>query len=154
MTTQEKYDALISKEVSPALERAKERKKNRKRLRESQAIAIKVLNKLDELGWTQKRLASELGVSPQQVTKIVSGKANLTLQTQTQLQDILNIPILATWYEDAIEKLFSKSFTKKVPYEPPKAVSISYTINQMTHVESLTKKVSTNEVDIIFDPAA
>ncbi len=111
MTRKEKYDALISKDISPALERAKERKKNRSRLRESQAIAMKVLMELDNRGWTKKKLATEMGVTPQQVSKIVSGKENLTLHTQTQLQDILNIPILGTWYEQAIGQII-ESFNK------------------------------------------
>ena len=51
-------------------------------LRESQNIAIKVLRKLDELAWSQKELAREMGVSPQQISKIVSGKENLTIETQ------------------------------------------------------------------------
>lgn len=116
MTRKEKYDTLISKDVSPALERAKERKKNRSRLRESQAIAMKVLMELDSRGWTKKQLATEMGVTPQQVSKIVSGKENLTLHTQTQLQDILNIPILGTWYEKAFGQIiesFNKAKSKK-----------------------------------------
>lgn len=68
-------------------------------LRESQQIAIKVLMKLEELGWAQKDLAREMQVSPQQITKIVSGKENLTIETQIKLQNILKIPILASFYE-------------------------------------------------------
>ena len=63
-------------------------------LRESQNIALKVLDKLDEIGWSQRKLAIEMGVSPQQITKIVKGQENLTLETQIKLQNILNIPIL------------------------------------------------------------
>jgi plasmid maintenance system antidote protein VapI len=63
-------------------------------LRESQNIALKVLDKLDEIGWSQRKLAIEMAVSLQQITKIVKGQENITLETQIKLQNILNIPIL------------------------------------------------------------
>jgi transcriptional regulator with XRE-family HTH domain len=118
MTNKEKFLALVSDEKTDTLARNKERIRNRAMLHESQQIAIKVLTKLDELGWTQKELAKEMGVSPQQITKIVSGKENLTIETQIKLQNILNIPILASYYENKTTKtknivMFSeKIFTK------------------------------------------
>ena len=99
MTNKEKFLALVSNEKTDTLARNKERIKNRSMLRESQQISMKVLIKLDELGWTQKDLAKEMEVSPQQITKIVSGKENLTIDTQIKLQNILNIPVLASYYE-------------------------------------------------------
>jgi transcriptional regulator with XRE-family HTH domain len=104
MTNKENFKALVSKETTNTVERNRARIKNRTRLRESQQIALKVLNKLDEPGWTQRRLAKEMGVSPQQITKIVKGKENLTLETQIKLQEILDIPILASYYEKAFAK--------------------------------------------------
>ncbi|MCU4155228.1 helix-turn-helix transcriptional regulator [Carboxylicivirga sp. A043] len=98
-TNKEKFLNLVSKEETNTLNKNKERIRNRKRLRESQAIAMKVLEKLEEPGWTQRRLAQEMGVSPQQITKIVKGKENLTLETIVKLQDILDIAILATYVE-------------------------------------------------------
>jgi transcriptional regulator with XRE-family HTH domain len=121
MTNKEKFLALVSKEKTDTLQRSAERIKNREILRESQQIALKVLDKLDELNWTQRRLAEELGVSPQQVSKIVSGKENLTLETQVKLQNVLNIPILATHYERAIKKFIMEivAFTKKYDVKKP-----------------------------------
>ena len=63
MTNNEKFKSLISKEKTATVSRNKERIKNRARLRESQDIALKVLTKLDDLGWSQRRLAKELNVS-------------------------------------------------------------------------------------------
>ena len=102
MTNKEKFLALVSKEKTTTVEKNKERIKNRAMLRESQQIAIKVMVKLDELGWSQKDLANALEVSPQQVSKIISGKENLTIETQIKLQHILNIPVLASFYENKI----------------------------------------------------
>lgn len=102
MTNKEKFFALVSKEETNTLERNKERIKNRAMLHESQQIALKVLMKLEELGWSQRDLAKAMEVSPQQITKIVSGKENLTIETQIKLQNILNVPILASYYENKI----------------------------------------------------
>ena len=110
MTNSEKFKSLISKEKTATVSRNKERIKNRARLRESQEIALKVLTKLDDLGWSQRRLAKELNVSAQQVNKIVKGKENLTLETQVKLQQALDIPILASYYENKIEEFSLEYF--------------------------------------------
>jgi len=105
MTNREKFLTLVNGVQSDTVARVSERRRNRTMLRESQGIALKVLMKLNSPGWSQRRLAAEMGVSPQQVTKIVSGKENLTLETQTRLQEILDIPILASYYENKAEVL-------------------------------------------------
>ena len=91
-----------SSEIYPsaAIAKNKERIKHREMLRESRKIALKVLMKLDELGMKQRELAERMQVSPQQISKIVSGNENLTIETQIKLQNILNIPILASFYEN------------------------------------------------------
>ena len=99
MTNRGKFISLVSAEKTDTLERNKERIKNRAMLRESQGIALKVLLKLDDIGWSQKKLALMMKVTPQQISKIVSGKENLTIDTQQKLQEILDIPILASYYE-------------------------------------------------------
>jgi transcriptional regulator with XRE-family HTH domain len=105
MTNKEKFLNLVSGEDSKTLAEVRKRIKNRAMLRESQQIALKVLMKLDELGWTQKDLANKMGVSPQQITKIVSGKENLTIETQVKLQGILEIPVLASYYESKMAEM-------------------------------------------------
>jgi transcriptional regulator with XRE-family HTH domain len=95
---------LVSPDTNQTLEKNKTRIKNRAMLRESQRIALKVLRKLEELDWSQKHLTNMLGVTPQQVTKIVSGKENLTIETQIKLQEILDIPILASYYEHGLSE--------------------------------------------------
>jgi len=105
MTNKEKFLQLVSEEDTKTLAEVKKRIKNRAMLRESQQIALKVLMKLDDLGWSQKDLAKEMGVSPQQITKIVSGKENLTIETQIKLQNILDIPVLASYFENKMEEM-------------------------------------------------
>ncbi len=117
MSNIEKFKALVSSEKTNTVEKNRARIKNRAMLRESQNIALKVLDKLDEIGWSQRKLAIEMGVSPQQITKIVKGQENLTLETQIKLQNILNIPILASFYEVEETKMFSEEpITKTEKY--------------------------------------
>lgn len=116
MTNKEKFLTLVSGEDTKTIEQNTWRIKNRAMLRESQKIALKVLGKLDELGWTQRDLAEKMEVSPQQISKIVSGKENLTIDTQVKLQNVLDIPILASYYEHRINDVQDKIVTieKKV----------------------------------------
>ena len=97
MTNKEKFLNLVAGENTATKEKNDWLVANRKWLRESQRIALKVLDRLDALHWTQKKLAEKMRVSPQQVSKIVKGKENLTLDTLTKLEDVLNIKLLATF---------------------------------------------------------
>ena len=97
MTNKEKFLKLVSKEPNDALKKSKERIRQRAWKKESQKIAIKILSRLDELAWTQKKLAETMDVSPQYISKLVKGRENLTLETMIKLQRILEIPILASF---------------------------------------------------------
>jgi len=100
MSRMEKFKTLVSPERNDTVDRNRERVRDRDMLHESQRIALKVLERLDILGWSRKDLALALQVSPQQVSKIVSGKENLTIATLVRLQQVLEIPILASYVED------------------------------------------------------
>ncbi len=103
-TNRERFLELVSKEPNNTAKRNKERIIQRAMLRESRKIAFKVLERLDELGWTQKKLAEAMEVSPQYVSKMVKGKENFTLETLVKLQQVLDIPILASYRKD-VEKV-------------------------------------------------
>ena len=75
-------------------EKAIWRRNNRQWLRYSQFIAMMVLKRLEELGYTQKQLAEKLGCSAQYVSKIVKGSENLTLETISKLEQVLDLDIL------------------------------------------------------------
>lgn len=90
----EKLSKLESDKPSEWKAKAKFRRENRIWLKKSAAIALKILNALDEQGLTQKDLAERMGVSPQQVNKITGGQENLTLETIIRLELILGIHIL------------------------------------------------------------
>lgn len=135
MTNKEKFLALVSSEKSDTLKRNKERIKNRAMLRESQKIAMKILFKLDELGWKQTDLAREMGVAKQQISKLVSGKENLSIETLIKLQTILDIPIFASYYESKMGQLSEVSIS---PY-----VNNWNTLGQSTIAENTTPKTET-----------
>lgn len=86
---------FVSNENTKTYQEMKNRVAQRAHLAHSQTIALLVLDKLDELGWTQKELAFRMGVSPQQVAKVVRGTENLTLESILKIQGALDIQILA-----------------------------------------------------------
>ncbi|MDR1919892.1 MAG: helix-turn-helix transcriptional regulator [Tannerellaceae bacterium] len=70
------------------------RQENKSWLRHSQYIAMLMLDRMEELGLTQKALASQMNVSQQYISKILKGHENLSLETLAKIEDILHINIL------------------------------------------------------------
>jgi antitoxin component HigA of HigAB toxin-antitoxin module len=75
-------------------EAALERKANKEWLRYSQHIAMQMLDKMESVGMTQKRLAEIMGCSQQYVSKILKGRENLSLETLSKIEAALGISIL------------------------------------------------------------
>jgi DNA-binding XRE family transcriptional regulator len=73
-------------------------------------IAIKILDRLEQLGWSQKRLANELGVSPQLVNKWVRGKENFTIETLTKIGKTLNTSFIEIPFTSIEESATTFSF--------------------------------------------
>lgn len=90
----EKLEKLASDEPSDWLEKARFHHENREWLKRSAIIAIHVLSALKRQNLSQKELADKLKVSPQQVSKIVKGQENLTLETISALETALGIKII------------------------------------------------------------
>jgi transcriptional regulator with XRE-family HTH domain len=105
MMNRANFLALVSPESTQTLEKNRWRIANRVWLRASQDIALKILDQLELLNWSQKDLAEKMGVSPQYINKIVKGKENLTLETLSHLQIVLEIPLLASYYEAHNQKV-------------------------------------------------
>ena len=140
MTNKDKFIQLVSGEDNRTLADVKKRIKNRAMLRESQQIALKVLMKLDEFGWSQKDLAKAMEVTPQQITKIVSGKENLTIETQIKLQHILDIPVLASYYENKMTEIDQRIVTFEKRVDKMVVQAIEYSNNyQSTKVLKLER---------------
>ena len=75
-------------------EEAEWRRDNWSWLRHSQKIAVKVLLQMKQEGLTQKALAERMGCSQQYVSKILKGKENMSLDTQSKLEDALGISLI------------------------------------------------------------
>ncbi|WP_286856442.1 MULTISPECIES: helix-turn-helix transcriptional regulator [Sphingobacterium] len=95
MTNKEKFLALVSKEETKSVERAKTRLAYKRYSKLSNLIAFEILERLDELGWKQKDLAKKMSVSPQQVNKWVKGNENFTLETLVGLSEVLCVELIA-----------------------------------------------------------
>lgn len=95
MTNKEKFLALVSKEETKTVERAKARLTHKKYSKLSNLIAFEILERLDTLGWKQKDLAEKMGVSPQQVNKWVKGNENFTIETLVNLSEVLGVELIA-----------------------------------------------------------
>ena len=65
-------------------------------LRYSQEIALRVVNKMDELGLTQKSLAEKMGCTQQYISLLLKGSENLTLETISKLETALEIDLIAS----------------------------------------------------------
>ncbi|WP_295118587.1 helix-turn-helix transcriptional regulator [uncultured Chitinophaga sp.] len=62
--------------------------------RNSGKIALHVLQTLRDKNMSQTELATRMGVSRQQVSKIVKGQENFTLETIYKLETALNIKLI------------------------------------------------------------
>lgn len=75
-------------------EAAQARRANKEWLRYSQKIAMRMLDKMEEQGITQKQLAERMGCSQQYVSKILKGCENLSLETLSKIENALNITVM------------------------------------------------------------
>ncbi len=106
----EKLSELASDQSSDWKAKAKYRRENREWLKKSAAIAIRVLDALKEQNISQRELAERMNISPQQISKIVKGQENLTLETISNLEVALGIRII-----DDRANNSSNLFKKKKP---------------------------------------
>lgn len=74
-------------------EEAEWRRANRFWLHRSQAMAIKMLARMDEMKWTQLQVATMLGCSQQYVSRMVKGSENLSLEMLSKIEDVLGIEV-------------------------------------------------------------
>ena len=80
----------------------------------SQHIAVKLHSYLKKNQLKQKDLAALMEVSPQQISKILSGKVNLTLETISKIESVTNLKIIQldepNLYKDRSEKYLKELF--------------------------------------------
>lgn len=75
-------------------ENAEWRMANKSWLRYSQGIAMMMLDKMEELGLTQKALAERMGCSQQYISRVLKGSENLSIETISKIETALQLEIL------------------------------------------------------------
>lgn len=91
---QEILKKLISKTPSTWVDETIEEKAHEEARRNARLVALRVLAILDEYDMTQAELAEKMGVSRQQVTKIVKGQENFTFETIGKLEKALGVKLM------------------------------------------------------------
>lgn len=91
---EQKLAQIVEKKSSTWKQDAEWRRENRSWLKKSANIAMCVLDRMEELSWSQKKLAEELGTTPQYVSKLCKGQENLTLKNIDALERILGIDLM------------------------------------------------------------
>ena len=90
----DRLSAHMSATPSKWREKAVERKANREWQRYSQKIAMRMFDKMEELGITQKAVAERMGCSQQYVSRVLKGTENLSIETIFKIESALGLQIL------------------------------------------------------------
>lgn len=93
--TKKNFKDLIDKEPSKVHEHMDFIKTNKAWLKKSMLIAVGILKVLREKNISQITLSNNLNVSPQYVNKILKGSENLTLETITKIEEILDVQLIS-----------------------------------------------------------
>ena len=87
-------EANESESPSRFVEEAAWRKENASWLRWSRQLAVTLIGYMQDNGMKRADLASKLGVSPQYVSKLLSGTENLSFKSIANIEDRLGIRCL------------------------------------------------------------
>ncbi len=96
-------------------EKLRFRDENRDWLLKSALIALEIRRYLRLNGMTQNQLAEKLGISPAMVTKLLSGKENLSLKTICGIEKVIQFELLNVPSHE--EGVFMKCDLPKMPKE-------------------------------------
>ena len=88
-----KLEQLQSSTPSCWREKAEHRQRNKIWIRYSQKIAMKMLDKMEEMHLNQTQLAERMECSQQYVSKVLRGQENLSIETIVKIEQALNIQI-------------------------------------------------------------
>lgn len=127
---------VVIKTATKWKERAKKDRTNRRNITRAQAFALELLDYMDLNNIKQNELAEKMGVSAQQVSKILRAKSNLTFDTIDKIADALEVTITSP----KIEKIN----TKKQVILPSSTMQVvhrrtSKIINEVTVVKNMEK---------------
>jgi transcriptional regulator with XRE-family HTH domain len=85
--------------------RLRERIKPEQKLfvRKNLAISEQISSILENKGWSQKRLAAEMGKKQSEISKLLSGMHNLTLQSIAKVEAVLGEEVITTPLEAKVK---------------------------------------------------
>ena len=86
-------EAHQSGERSTFVDDAKWRQENASWLRRSRRVAYAIMDYMQAGGLSRNDVAEKLGVSPQYVSKILSGKVNFSFKTISEIEECLGIEV-------------------------------------------------------------
>ena len=86
-------EANQSGERSTFIDDAKWRRDNASWLKRSRRVAYAVMDYMQKNQFSRNDIAEKLGVSPQYVSKILSGKANFSFKTISEIEEGLGIEV-------------------------------------------------------------
>ena len=95
MNLESKIKGLISNDPSLWLKDADYYDANKYWMDKSALIAVKILSAIRNQSVTQKKLAEDIGVTPQYINKVLKGRENLTLATISRLERALSISLIS-----------------------------------------------------------
>jgi transcriptional regulator with XRE-family HTH domain len=107
MINKNRLEELIIND-NKTLENAKKRIENSGAIHEAMLISLKVLKTLKTQKLKQKDLAIKMGVSAQQVNKIIRGSENLTLETLNKLEKALGAAFLPSSVAKKVKMKFAE----------------------------------------------
>jgi ribosome-binding protein aMBF1 (putative translation factor) len=115
MNLKEKLRKIASDNHSEWLEEAGKKLGNSGSRKNARKVALRVLHILKERGISQTTLAKMMGVSRQQVTKIVKGKENFTFETIDKLEKTLDVTLMTIGSSDEHTTFNHKRLTSAAP---------------------------------------
>jgi antitoxin component HigA of HigAB toxin-antitoxin module len=89
-------EAHQSGKPSTFVEDAKWRQENESWLKWSRALALAIIDYMQENGLTRSDIADRLGVSPQYVSRILSGSTNFSFKSVAEIERKLGISCMRT----------------------------------------------------------
>lgn len=90
----DRLNRMKSSTPSKWRENAQWRLDNKEWLRYSQRIAMMMLDRMEEMGLSQKSVAQRMGCSQQYVSRVLKGKENLSIETIYKIEKALELNIL------------------------------------------------------------
>ena len=116
MNLKEKLGKITSDNHSDWLEEAGKKLTNSGSRKNARKVALRVLHILKERGISQATLAEMMGVSRQQVTKIVKGKENFTFETIDKLEKALGVTLMTISSSDDPTTFNRKRLPNPAPF--------------------------------------